>query len=42
MLTWEDEIDVLHHDLGVATRRLWSLENAPYEGRVANERDWER
>jgi hypothetical protein len=36
MLTPEDELDVLHEEIGKARRRLWSLENAPYEGRVAD------
>ena len=42
MLTPEDELDILHQEIGKARRKLWSLENAPYEGRVGDEREWER
>lgn len=33
MFTPEDEIDVLHHELGRARRHLYDLERAPHEGR---------
>lgn len=38
----EDEIDVLHEDLGKARRRLVSLERAPFEWRVADVGEYER
>lgn len=36
VFTLEDEIDVLHEDLGRARRRLDSLERAPFESRVCD------
>jgi len=36
MFTPEDEIDVLHHDLGQARRRLFHLEYAELEHRVTD------
>lgn len=38
----EDEIDVIHEDLGRARRRLHSLERAEPDGRVANEAMYRR
>jgi hypothetical protein len=37
MLSPEDELDVLHHDLGSARRRHDSLLRARYEWRACNE-----
>lgn len=37
MLTPEDELDTLHHDLGVARRRHDSLLRARHEWRATNE-----
>lgn len=42
MFTVEDMLDDLDEDLGVARRRVMSLERAPFEGRVADEARWER
>ena len=36
----EDELQLIHQELGAARRRLWSLEAAPYEGRVGDEQEW--
>lgn len=36
VFTLEDEIDVIHEDLGRARRRLYDLERAEMDGRVAN------
>ena len=41
-LTPEDELDILRDEVAKAVRRLWSLENAPYEGRVGDQAEWER
>lgn len=39
--TLEDEIDVLHEDLGAARRRVHDLEAAPRDSRVADPIEWE-
>jgi hypothetical protein len=41
MLTPEDELDVLHHDLGRARRRLHDLERAEFDHRVCDRIRWE-
>lgn len=36
MFTPEDSLDMLDEELGRRRRRLWSMESAPYEGRVGD------
>jgi hypothetical protein len=39
--TVEDELDLLHEDLGKARRRLHSIERAPLEGRwTGGQTEW--
>ena len=41
LFTIEDERDALEDELGMARRRLWSVERAPAEGRWTRSRaDW--
>ena len=40
LYTPEDEVDVLHEDLGRARRHLAELERAPTEGRIADEDEY--
>lgn len=42
VFTPEDEIDVLHEDLGRARRRVADLERAPFDGRRADPDQHER
>ena len=40
MFTPEDEVDVIHEELGRARRRLWEKERAPFDRRVCDPVRW--
>lgn len=40
MFTPEDEVDVIHEELGRARRRLWEKERAPFDRRVCDVQRW--